>query len=261
MTDATSMAATSCHSVDSSATRNTALQSAIDRYLDGLPPAEKRAFREASLNMTDEKLLDSVRAYDREHYSKSRFRPVSDSVARFLDVLNRLLAGISMAIQADPAISSIAVGAVRVVIDVAAGFVGFFNKLSEMFDRFSDFLGPLAKYATSSGDKLIQESLVEVYLDLLKFVRRARAVFVDEKGARRSLVSWRVFWRLQWIPFEEEFGKTVADMQHHLNVLEHSAHAEGLRISLRVEREQKANEEGLHTIRVPSMSIHRADVF
>src|SRR5271155_4738608 len=123
MAAATSMAAISGSSVDRPATRNPALQSAIDRYLDGLPAAEKCAFREASLNMTDEKLLDSVRAYDREHHSKARFRPVSDSVARFLVVLNRLLAGISLAIKADPAISSIVVGAVRVVIDLAAGFV------------------------------------------------------------------------------------------------------------------------------------------
>ena len=244
------MTGTPNNTVDNMATKNDALQLALERHLRDLPESDKRAFRDASKNMTDTNLLDKVRDYDRDHKSRSHFRPRTDSITRFLGVLDRFIAGVALGIQANPDISSIIVGAMRVVITLAIDFVGFFAKLSEMLDRFSDFLGPLAKYATSSaGDKLIQESLINVYVDLLTFCRRARNLFVDEKGAQRRLKSWRIFWRLQWIPFEEEFGKIAADMQHHLNVLDHSVQAEGLNISLeasRSERERNFRERGIY---------------
>lgn len=244
------VAATPKSTTASTRAKNDALQSAIERYLDSLPEPEKLVFRDASQSMSDANLLEKVRGYDRDDKAQSQFRRHTDSVARFLGVLNRFMAGVAIGIQANPDISSIVVGAMRVVITLAIDFVGFFAKLVEMLDRFSDFLGPLAKYATSSGgDKLIQESLINVYVDLLTFCRRARSVFVDEKGARRKSKSWRVFWRLQWMPFEEEFGKIAADMQHHLQVLDHSAQAEGLNVSLEVlrsERERKVREEGLY---------------
>ena len=240
------------NTVDDTATKSDALQLALERHLGDLPEPDKRAFRDAAKNMTDTNLLDKVREYDRDHKSQSHFRPRTDSVARFLGVLNRFMAGVALGIQANPDISSIIVGAMRVIITLAIDFVRFFTQLSEMLDRFSDFLGPLAKYATSSaGDKLIQGSLTNVYVDLLTFCRRARNVFVDKKGAQRKLKSWRIFWRLQWIPFEEEFGKIAADMQHHLNVLDHSVQAESLNVSLeasRCERERKFREEGLHDL-------------
>ena len=194
------MTVTPKSTVGDTATKSNALQLAIERHLSDLPEPDKRAFHEASKNMTDANLLDKVRAYDGDHVSQSRFRPRTASVARFLRVLNRFMAGVAIGIQAHPELSSIIVGAVRAVITMAIDFVGFFAKLSEMLDRFSDFLGPLAKYAASSaGDKLIQDSLINVYVDLLNFCQRARNVFVDEKGVKRRLKSWRIFWRLQWI--------------------------------------------------------------
>lgn len=243
------VAATPTDSVNNTTTVNSPFQLAIERHLDALPQSEKQAFRDASRNITDTALLDKVKGYDREHRAQSCFRPHADAVARFLGVLNRFMAGIAIGIQADPAISSIVVGAVRVVIDAAIDFVGFFSKLSEMLDCFSGFLGPLAKYAASAkDDKLIQESLINIYLDLLNFWRQAHKVFMDEKGKPRQLKSWRIFYRLQWIPFAEEFGKIAADMQHDLHILDHSAQAKVLNVSLealRRVREQEHREEGL----------------
>lgn len=228
---------------------NSPLQIAIESYLNNFPEAEKRLFLLGSQEITEANLLAKVKSYDQAHKAKSRFRPRANSISRFLGALNNVIAGIAIGVQANPDVSSIVVGAVRVVIDLAIGFVDFFTKLSDMLSRFSDFLGPLAKYGeSSSGSKLVQESLVNVYIDLLTFCQRARAVFVDEKGTPRKWTSWRVFWRLQWIPFEEEFGRIAADMQHHLSVLDHSVQAEGLTVSLeasRNERERKAREEGL----------------
>ena len=255
MTTSTSTTATAAgsispsHNASHTTIRNPALQLALEQHLNQIPDDEKSAFIQASQQMTDETVLERVKSYDQAHSTKSRFRPQTESLSRFLGVLNRLMAGVATAVQANPNISSIVVGAVRVIIDVAIGFVGFFDKLSEMMCRLGDFLAPLAEYAIASGERpLIHESSVNVYGDLLTFCRCARRVFVDKNGAERKLTSWRAFWRLQWIPFEEEFGQIEADIQHHLKVLDHSAQAMGLNQSLeasRSERDRRNREQGL----------------
>jgi ankyrin repeat domain-containing protein 50 len=230
------------------ATGNRALQLAIERHLNDLPEADKEAFRHASKQMTNESLLSSVKACDAAHERESQFRPHVEDLARFLGILDRFMAGVSIGMQANPAISSIVVGAVRVVIDLAVSFVTFFARLSEMLCRFGNYLEPMTKYVEVSGkEKLILESVANVYGDLLRFCHRARAVFVDQRGLRRKWASWRVFWRLQWIPFEDEFGTIESDMQHHLDVLNHSAQALHLNATLdasRTEREKRERERG-----------------
>jgi ankyrin repeat domain-containing protein 50 len=228
---------------------NRALQLAIERHLNALPEADKDAFRQASKQITSESLLSNVKAYDENHKQVSQFRPHAEALSRFLGVLDRFMAGVAIGIQAHPDIASIVVGAVRIVIDLAVSFVTFFARLSEMLCRFSDFLAPLTKYAeVSTKDELVQESLANVYADLLQFCHRARGIFIDQKGVKRRWTSWRVFWRLQWVPFEEEFGKIESDMQHHLDVLRHSAHALGLNATLnasRSERDRRERERGM----------------
>jgi ankyrin repeat domain-containing protein 50 len=233
--------------VTNTAASNRALQLAIERHLDALPEADKEAFRQASKQIANENLLSLVKAYDEDHKQVSQFRPHAEALSRFLGVLDRFMAGVAIGIQANPDVSSIAVGAMRIVINLALSFVTFFARFSEMLSRFSDFLAPLTKYAEASTKaELIQESLANVYGDLLKFCCRARHVFLD-KGLKRRWTSWRLFWRLQWIPFEEEFGKIESDMQHHLDVLRHSAQASGLNATLdasRSERDRRERERG-----------------
>ena len=81
-----------------------------------------------------------------------------------------------------------------------------------MLCRFGDFLGPLTEYAKASDqEELVLETLANVYGDLLRFCQHAHRVFTDQ-AVQRKWVSWRVFWRLQWIPFEDEFGRIKADL-------------------------------------------------
>jgi hypothetical protein len=231
------------------ATGNRALQLAIERHLEALPEADKDAFRQASKLIATESLLANVKAYDEIHKHVSQFRPHAEALSRFFGVLDRFMAGVAIGIQAHPDISSIVVGAVRIVIDLAVNFVTFFARLSEMLCRLTDFLAPLTKYAeVSTKEELVQESLANAYGDLLRFCHRARGIFIDRKGVKRRWTSWRVFWRLQWVPFEEEFGKIESDMQHHLDVLRHSAHALGLNATIdasRSERDRRERERGI----------------
>jgi ankyrin repeat domain-containing protein 50 len=223
---------------------NRALELAIARHLDALPEYEREAFRNAATSLTDKNIVDHVKAYDAQHKEKSNHRSHADDVARFLHLLNRFMAGIKIFIQSNPEISSVVIGGVRLVIDAAISFIEFFPKLSDMMCRFGDLLAPLTEYAKASNrEELVLETLANVYGDLLKFCKHAHDVFIDQ-GAQRKWASWRTFWRLFWIPFEEEFGRIDSDLQHHLHVLGHSAQAIGLNATLDASRLQREKERG-----------------
>lgn len=151
------------------------------------------------------------------------------------------MGAVAIGIQAYPEISSLVVGAVRIVIDLAIGFVTFFEKLTDMLCQFEDYLGPLAEYAAVSHDlALVQETVANVYGDLLEFCRKARSVFVDTNGELRKWTSLRLFLRLQWEPFEAEFAPIKTDMQHHLDVVLHAAQASQLKEIREAKQERRS---------------------
>jgi ABC-type multidrug transport system fused ATPase/permease subunit len=226
-----------------------ALQLAIQKHLDGLPEADRDAFREESKQMSQDSLLSKIKAFDDDHRSSSSFRPRAKVISKFLELLNRFMAGICTAIQANPDPSSIVVGAVQVAIGLALQIVTFFDRLTDMLSNFSDYLAALATYTEASdGSNLITGSVANVYGDLLKFFSAARQVFVDHKGAKRQWISVRAFLRVQWEPFEAVFGDIERKFNHHLNVLSHSAEASQLNTLRHLEKTQNSELHLLPTI-------------
>jgi ankyrin repeat domain-containing protein 50 len=182
--------------------------------------------------MSENTLLSRAQSLDEQHRQSSSFRPQAERLSKFLEFLNRFMGGVSAAIQSNPEISSIVVGAVRIVIDIAVQFVTFFHKLTDMICHFENYLAPLAEYSRSSPDMdSLQEAVAAVYGDLLEFCGKARRVFVDDRGRKRQWASLRVFLRVQWEPFESEFGSVKASLERHLGVLQHSAQASLLNFS------------------------------
>ena len=195
-------------SVSITASENQPLELAIRRHLSQIPEAEKEVFRDASQSINEGNLLLSVRKYDEAHKQNSSFRPQAERLSKFLGLINRLMGGIAIGIQAQPEISALVVGGVRIVIDLAIKFVDFFSKLSDMLCQFQDYLEFLPEYAKASGnDELRQESIAKVYGDLLDFCRLSRKVFVDSNNNPRKWTSLRLFMRQQWEPFESDFGR------------------------------------------------------
>lgn len=213
--------------------QNQALQKAIEQYITTIPPQEKRCSLTAAHNITDDNVLDSVCSQNQQHRDQSSFRPHSTSISRFLQGIGHFTDAIAIGIQANPDVSSIVVGLARGLITVAIDFASFFDKLTELMGRMTDYLSPFADYAKSARHfPTVETSLVAVYVDLLTFLRSARTVFIDKQGNTRTWTSWRVFWRVQWIPFQEEFGTIEASMQHHCQVLHHAAQAGNLEKSM-----------------------------
>ena len=100
----------------------------------------------------------------------------------------------------------------------------------------------------------MSKSVANVYGDLLDFCRKARLVFVNEEGIERSKssqiltafslvnkIEWtsiRVFIRVQWEPFEASFGTIESSLRHHLEVLLHSAQADGVSERRRIRKRE-----------------------
>ncbi|THW69918.1 hypothetical protein D6D19_08098, partial [Aureobasidium pullulans] len=204
---------------------NIALRRAIETHALKLPESERAAFLGgSSINPTT--LLDRVRDLDQQQKLKSRYRPYAESVGNFLHLLDRSIGGVAIAIQANPEVSSIAVGGAKLIIDLALQFVTYLDDLMEMLDKISDYLPLLDKYAEHSDRPIICEALSGVYLDMLDFYSAARKVYADRTGHLKRFVSPKLFFRAQWKPFKAQFGVIKANLSHHHCLLLQSGVAE-----------------------------------
>lgn len=88
------------------ASRNRALDKAVEEHLRLLPQSAKDAFSQAFKHIDPKTLLASVKDYVDAHRDSSRFRPQAERLSKFLGLLNRFTGGITIAIQASPDISS-----------------------------------------------------------------------------------------------------------------------------------------------------------
>ncbi|KAF2135412.1 uncharacterized protein K452DRAFT_22926 [Aplosporella prunicola CBS 121167] len=231
---------------------NPLYDAAFRKHIDKLREDEKDAFLEARKHIAETSLLSDIKTLDEAHEQTSNFRGRTGPIQKFFALLDRFLGGVSIGTGCSPEISSIVVGGIRLIIDLAKNFLSFFDRLSEMLCRFGDFLDPLAEYAKSAKENAsIRDALDAVYGDILEFCRHARRVFVDLHEEKRKFVSVTVFFKSLWEPFEEEFGNIRSNMDHHLQVLDHTASASttnqahflSLSEKERREREQRKEKE------------------
>ena len=209
-----------------SSSTNPAFLAAIQKHLDKLPEVERQAFVQANTAITPDSLLGRIGSLDKQHASTSSFRPRAEQNAKFLSLLDRLLGGIAIAVQANPDISSIAVGGVKLIVDVAIGFTKFFGKLTDILDRLSEIIAPLERYAERFELFNVANALIDVYGDILDFCKASSALFLDKNGNPKLLTTLKILLHAQWTPFETEFGDIAGRMDHHCNVLLHAAQAE-----------------------------------
>lgn len=225
--------------------RSLVLEKALARTLEKLPHAEKAAFAQASKTIDERTLLSRVHAYDAAHKDDSSFRPHAERLSKFLGLLDRFMGGAAIGIQASPEISSLVVGSVRVVIDLALKFTMYFSRLTDMICTFEDYLGPLAEYAKAADIDLVESTVVSAYANVLGFGWKARRVFVDTNGDQRKWTSLRAFMRQHWETFESEFATIKEDLQHHLDVLLHSVQSLHFDFSRKVEQARRREEESM----------------
>jgi len=216
---------------------------ALAKTLEDLSETEAEALVQASKTINEHTLLSAVREYDEEHKNDSSFRPHAERLSKFLEGLNIFMRSVVIGIQASPEISSLVVGVVRLVIDLALNFTAFFGKLTDMICTFEDYLGPLAEYAQRADIGLVEKAVVNAYASILTFSWKARRVFVDDNGNRKKWTSAQVLMRQQWATFESAYGLIKKDLQHHLDILLHSVQALHFNASIETEQARRCKEE------------------
>lgn len=209
-----------------SSSTNPAFLAAIQKHLDRLSIVERQAFLQAHTIITPDSLLGKIGSLDKKHASTSSFRPHAEKITRFLSLLDRLLGGVAIAIQASPDVSSIAVGGMKLIVDIAVGFTRYFGKLTNMLDRLSEIIAPLERYAERFELLNVGNALIDVYGDILDFCKASSALFLDKNGRSKIPTTLKIFLHQQWEPFETEFGDIAGRMDSHCNVLLHVAQAE-----------------------------------
>ena len=83
-----------------------------------LDQADKDAFNAAYQNINPEDLFSKVKEFDRTYNEKAVSRRCAEPVTRFIRILEQFMQGVAIGIQSNPEISSLIVGAFRVIIDV-----------------------------------------------------------------------------------------------------------------------------------------------
>ncbi|MCJ1348209.1 hypothetical protein MMC31_006440, partial [Peltigera leucophlebia] len=206
--------------------RNAAFAEALQQHLLKLSPIESATFRASHQSLTPENILLKVKAFDQAHNRGSASRKCAEKVDKSLRILNQFLASIAIAVQSNPEVSSLIVGGLRFIVDLAVNYVTFFMKLTDMIDELFGYLATLQEFDCGpDSSNLVRKTVGDVYGDLLDFCRQVRLLFVDKKGQPHRHVSVVLFLRVQWEPFEIRFGKVSSSFRYHLGVLDHSVQA------------------------------------
>ncbi|KKZ68567.1 hypothetical protein EMCG_01016 [[Emmonsia] crescens] len=213
---------------------NPALELAIENHIKGLSAAEQQTFRDGA---SESDLLARAAELDAKHNESSSFRPHTEKITKVLKFCDKFMGGVAIGIQANPDISSIIVGGVRVFLDIAIRFVTYFAKLTDMISRLTDYLQALAIYG-NIGDDRITEPTAAAYGDLLKFCQKASSIFVPDTGGRER--TWMILLKEQWEPFETIFGEIEISFRHHVAIVDNSANA--LQLDMLIKREKSEDK-------------------
>lgn len=98
---------------------NKPFEVALKAHIDKLDPIERAAFQNAYQNITPDALFTQIASFDDEHKSSSLARKTAEPLSLFFKVLDQFMNSVSIAIQANPDISSLVVGGFRLILDVS----------------------------------------------------------------------------------------------------------------------------------------------
>lgn len=103
---------------------NNVFAEALRKYLKDLPSEERQCFLDAHQSIEPRGLLQQLGSLD-DADKQFVGRKLADSSEKFLHILDQLLRGVTIGIQANPEISSLVVGGARLVIDMALKYTVF----------------------------------------------------------------------------------------------------------------------------------------
>ncbi|PGH01369.1 hypothetical protein GX51_05301 [Blastomyces parvus] len=198
---------------------NEALKLAVENHIKGLTPAEQAVFRNGP---PEDELLARAAKLDAEHKEASSFRPHTQKITKGLQLCDLFMRSVQIGIQANPDISAIVLGGVRLVLDIGLRFVTFLDRLTDMISRLAAYLKALETYGRI-GDERITVAAAATYGEILRFCQRVNSIFASDADSRKSTIS--IFVKQFWEPFETTFGEIDSNIKHHLDVIKLTANA------------------------------------
>ncbi|KAI0477577.1 hypothetical protein GGR56DRAFT_665513 [Xylariaceae sp. FL0804] len=179
---------------------------ARDQFLGSLSSAERAQFQNCS---STAELLRSIRSLCAVGNAKRRAMPCLEKIKSFGDKLEPYFKVAELFCGAHPAWANVALGALRLVLQLASHFVTFFEKLCDVVDELA---AKLPRYQElydrlSSGDLKVHPRLTEsiraLYTHLFEFFEAVARVFSNKCGKIRRSPS--VIADLMWKPFSHRF--------------------------------------------------------
>ncbi|KAE8549969.1 hypothetical protein EYB25_008494 [Talaromyces marneffei] len=213
---------------------NPAFQEAWKQHWMGLDDSERAAWSFQGHN-SPLKMQRTIEDMDKLHLQETASRRIAGPTLRFLRAIETVMAGATIGIQAYPDVSSIIVGIIRVVINVAVKYFEYYEKLSKMLEELVDDIQVLDLFTQNNANSPeLHDTLVALYTNILAFCRHARRVF-HIQGAS----SLAVLVKVQWAPFEEEFGEIRANLNRYTAKLDRVTAAITMNTALAIREESK----------------------
>ncbi|OCL03838.1 hypothetical protein AOQ84DRAFT_137126 [Glonium stellatum] len=219
---------------------------AHDQFLASLPPNERT--RLSSCSSADQLLIE-VRKLEVVSKDRVRGRGFIRRIKALSDGLKPYFNSISTMIQSNPELTSLVLGGIQFVLQLASNYTTFFDKLTLNFERLAhqlpqhDLIVQLYKGShRNEFTERVKASLEDVYVDTFQFLQSIARVFIrkDGKYKHRPLVMAS----LAWQPFDTRFDEMLERMELHRNVLKEVVQLDQIHAAIgERERTEKARQE------------------
>ncbi|KAL3476540.1 hypothetical protein BJX99DRAFT_258285 [Aspergillus californicus] len=185
----------------------------------------------------------------RLHKCFERFNSLGRLVTPYFQVVD-------IFVQTNPKYTGLFWGSLRLLFKLSSNYIEYLEKLAGMFADmagslpvYGDFLETFSTAIGGNGGKVsprLAQSLVEIYVDVMRFCYRALRLFGSKCQAGLRFTS-TIIGRLAWKPFDTEFDDIIGRFQMHRQLFEFEVtfamHSEAVRFYERYDNEVKHRGE------------------
>ena len=188
-----------------------------------MPFGARQAFTSAD---SPEAIIDKVQKANQNHLLKSSTRRGLVRVENILSGIDSVLDPIAIAIQHDPHISALIVGATRWVVTIGLRYLAYFEAIVSALEMVTEHLSFLWKYAVRlfSDSPDVQAVLTITYRDVIDLCVTVRSVFYDDLGHMKA-TSFRLLSRVLWSSADKKIDAIRKRFEQHTKLVMREAKA------------------------------------
>jgi NACHT domain len=201
-------------------TSNKSFEIALNNVIATLPEKVHQKFVNSK---SPEEIIGQAQEADNSHLKGSRTRYCLGRVQGILSAADQFLDAVSIAIQHDPHISALVVGAIRLTLSVGLNYLAYFEAISTALETVTDHLPFLRKYAVQlfADSSEVQKLLALTYQDLIMVCFEIWSIF----SAVPRISSFRMFSRMLWDPVDRRLNVVKARFEYHTELVIREARA------------------------------------